>query len=130
MNAVLTGFCLLIAWLPAIPAQASWRALDRAEPVEIYLPVVLADPVARGGLLSVRPDAWLTSEDLRVTRNIRDGLQRAVMDSDPTAIRIVTRHGAVTLSGTIRTSAERTQVDAVVYGTPGVQTLTDELQVR
>ncbi len=79
--------------------------------------------------MPARPDLSITSEDLRITRNIRDSLQREVMDSDPVAIRIETRKGAVTLTGAIKDAAERRQVDALVHGTPGAMTLSDRLQI-
>jgi len=78
---------------------------------------------------AVGPDRSTTSEDLRVTHNIRDALQRAVMNSDPEDIRIQTRKGAVTLSGTIKDASERQLVEALVRGTPGAMTLVDQLQI-
>jgi osmotically-inducible protein OsmY len=78
----------------------------------------------------LRQDQWSTSEDERVTRNIRDAVARQVMDSDPAAIRIATRNGAVTLSGFAHDRSERKQLGDLAKGTPGTRTLTNLLGIR
>ncbi len=77
-----------------------------------------------------RQDRWLTAEDLRITQYLRDGLARAVMDSNPADIRISTRNGVVTLNGPVKNDSERHQIADLVHATPGATHFNNALEVR
>ena len=79
---------------------------------------------------TAQQDRWLTPEDLRVTQNLRDGLARQVMDTNPDDIRISTRNGVVTLHGAVKDDRERRQIADLVRATPGAVHFNNALELR
>ena len=77
-----------------------------------------------------RRDGSYSASDLRITTAIRDALGHLALGSDPAAIRIVTRNGAVSLSGVVRDGAGRRRIQDMVMTIPGAWKLTDSLTVR
>jgi osmotically-inducible protein OsmY/uncharacterized protein (DUF2267 family) len=67
-------------------------------------------------------------DDLRLTQDIRDELEGAVVGSDDVVVTV--RDGAVTLSGPVRNYVERVVADEAVARVAGVRAVANELTVN
>lgn len=63
-----------------------------------------------------------------VSRKIREALHRTA-ELDASRIRVEAQNGKVTLKGTVRTWAERTDAERAAWSAPGVTSVDDELTV-
>jgi osmotically-inducible protein OsmY len=68
--------------------------------------------------------------DLKITQEIRQALMKGEFSMDAKNIKVVTRNGAVTLRGPVKTAAELEKINSLVKAVPGVKSLDNQLQVK
>ena len=84
-----------------------------------------------------RDDATLTpmdqmnnESDLKITQEIRQALMKGEFSMDAKNIKVITRNGAVTLRGPVKTAAEREKISALVKAMPGIKSIDNQLEVK
>jgi len=68
--------------------------------------------------------------DLKITQEIRQALMKEEFSMDAKNIKVITRNGAVTLRGPVKTAAERERISALVKAMPGIKSIDNQLQVK
>ena len=68
--------------------------------------------------------------DLKITQEIRQALMKDEFSMDAKNIKVITRNGAVTLRGPVKTAAERESINALVKAMPGIKSIDNQLQVK
>lgn len=68
--------------------------------------------------------------DLKITQEIRQALMKDEFSMDAKNIKVITRNGAVTLRGPVKTAAERESISALVKAMPGIKSIDNQLQVK
>ena len=71
-----------------------------------------------------------TKSDLDITQAIRKAVMQKGFSMDAKNIKIITRNGAVTLRGPVKSSAELDKIAALADAVPGVNSLDNQLQVK
>lgn len=68
--------------------------------------------------------------DLKITQEIRQALMKNEFSMDAKNIKVITRNGAVTLRGPVKTAAELEKISALVKAMPGIKSIDNQLQVK
>jgi osmotically-inducible protein OsmY len=68
--------------------------------------------------------------DLKITQEIRQALMKGEFSMDAKNIKVITRNGAVTLRGPVKTAAELEQINVLVKAMPSVKSIDNQLQVK
>lgn len=75
-------------------------------------------------------DQMNNESDLKITQEIRQALMKDEFSMDAKNIKVITRNGAVTLRGPVKTAAELEKISALVKGMPGIKSIDNQLQVK
>lgn len=75
-------------------------------------------------------DQMNNPSDLKITQEIRQALMKGEFSMDAKNIKVITRNGAVTLRGPVKTVAEREKISALVKAMPGIKSIDNQLQVK
>lgn len=75
-------------------------------------------------------DQMNNPSDLKITQEIRQALMKGEFSMDAKNIKVITRNGAVTLRGPVKTAAELEQIRVLVKAMPGVKSIDNQLQVK
>ena len=68
--------------------------------------------------------------DLNITQEIRQALMKDEFSMDAKNIKVITRNGAVTLRGPVKSAAELEKINGLVKAVPGIKSLDNQLQVN
>ena len=75
-------------------------------------------------------DQMNNQSDLKITQEIRQALMKGKFSMDAKNIKIITRNGAVTLRGPVKTAAELEKISVLVKAMPGIKSIDNQLQVK
>lgn len=75
-------------------------------------------------------DQMNNESDLKITQEIRQALMKDEFSMDAKNIKVITRNGAVTLRGPVKTAAELEKISALVKAMPGIKSIDNQLQVK
>jgi len=114
----------------AVDAASKEHAVADARSVEGVVDVVdnLTVSAAVAAMPATPAEAAGTPSDTAITEAVKEKLQLQPETSEA-KVDVDTHQGVVTLSGTVRTPEEKTQVIQVARGTDGVQRVEDRLTV-
>lgn len=129
MKQMLLAACLILTPYLAIAATV---------PAVTEKPTVQAGDASNTGINKRdRDDKTLTpmdqmnnESDLKITQEIRQALMKDEFSMDAKNIKVITRNGAVTLRGPVKTAAELEKISALVKGMPGIKSIDNQLQVK
>lgn len=121
--------CLILA--PHLANAAS-------EPAATEKPMVHDGDASNTGINKRdRDDSTLTPmdqmnnpSDLKITQEIRQALMKGEFSMDARNIKVITRNGAVTLRGPVKTAAELEKITALVKAMPAIKSIDNQLQVK
>lgn len=68
--------------------------------------------------------------DLNITQDIRQALMKGEFSMDAKNIKVITRNGAVTLRGPVKSAAELERISVQVKALPGIKSVDNQLQVK
>lgn len=68
--------------------------------------------------------------DLNITQDIRQALMKGEFSMDAKNIKVITRNGAVTLRGPVKSAAELERISVQVKALPGIKSIDNQLQVK
>ena len=75
-------------------------------------------------------DQMNNESDLKITQEVRQALMKGEFSRDAKNIKVITRNGAVTLRGPVKTAAELEQISVLVKAMPGIKSIDNQLQVK
>lgn len=75
-------------------------------------------------------DQMNNQSDLNITQDIRQSLMKGEFSTDAKNIKVITRNGAVTLRGPVKSAAELERIRAQVKAMPGIKSIDNQLQVK
>ncbi|MBW8305681.1 MAG: BON domain-containing protein [Thiobacillus sp.] len=75
-------------------------------------------------------DQMNNESDLKITQEIRQALMKGEFSMDAKNIKVITRNGAVTLRGPVKTAAELEAISVLVKAVPGIKSIDNQLQVK
>lgn len=75
-------------------------------------------------------DQMNNESDLNTTQDIRQALMDSELSMDAKNIKVITRNGAVTLRGPVKTAAEVEEISVLVKAIPGIKSVDNQLQVN
>ena len=75
-------------------------------------------------------DQMNNQSDLKITQEIRQALMKGEFSMDAKNIKIITRNGAVTLLGPVKTASELEKISVLVKTMPGIKSIDNQLQVK
>lgn len=75
-------------------------------------------------------DQMNNPSDLKITQEIRQALMKDDFSMDAKNIKVITRNGAVTLRGPVKTAAEVEKISLMVKAMPGIKSIDNQLQVK
>lgn len=75
-------------------------------------------------------DQMNNPSDLKITQEIRQALMKDKFSMDAKNIKVITRNGAVTLRGPVKSTTELKKISALVESLPGITSITNQLQVK
>jgi len=75
-------------------------------------------------------DQMNNQSDLKITQEIRQALMKDEFSMDAKNIKVITRNGAVTLRGPVKTAVELEKISALVKTMPGIKGIDNQLQVK
>lgn len=115
-----------------------YLAIAATDPAETENPMVHDEDASNTGINKRdRDDKNLTpmdqmnnESDLKLTQEIRQALIKDEYSMDAKNIKVISRHGAVTLRGPVETAAELERIDVMVKAMPGITSLDNQLQVN
>lgn len=117
---------------------ASHLAIAETEPAATDHPMVHDGDASNTGINKRdRDDKTLTpmdqlnnESDLKLTQDIRQALMDDEFSMDAKNIKVISRNGAVTLRGPVKTAAEVEKINALVSAMPGINSIDNQLQVN
>ena len=115
-----------------------YLAIAASEPVVADKPMVQNRDASNTGINKRdRNDKTLTpmdqknnQSDLNITQEIRQALMKDEFSMDAKNIKVITRNGAVTLRGPVKTASELEKINVLVKAVPGIKSLDNQLQVN
>lgn len=124
--------------LAACLILAPYLATAATEPAATEKPLVHDADASNSGINKRdRDDKTLTpmdqknnESDLKITQEIRQALMKGEFSMDAKNIKVITRNGAVTLRGPVKTAAELEKISVQVKAMPGIKSIDNQLQVK
>lgn len=124
--------------LAACMILTPYLAIGQTEPTASQRPVIHDGDASNTGINKRdRNDKTLTpmdqknnQADLNITQEIRQALMKDEFSMDAKNIKIITRNGAVTLRGPVKTVAELERINTLVEAMPQIKSIDNQLQVK